>query len=376
VGLRFIPALADMVPYEPGLPIELVKRRFGLEEVVKLASNEYPLPPFPEVREAVIKAIDRLQRYPDGFSTDLRAAIAAHFGRSPDQVTVGCGTCELLYLLGNALLEKGDEVVFAAPSFTTYRNVIDLHEAKPVAIPLVDFAHDLEAMAAAVTPRTKIVLVCNPNNPTGTYVAAAAIARLLERVPDDVLVVVDEAYNEFVTEADSQDALDLQRTHDNVIVLRTFSKIYGLCGLRTGFGLCSPELKAAIDKVRQPFNVNLLGQVAAIEALKHQDQVAQRREANAESRAYMVDRLAARGRATVPTQANFMLVDMDDLCHPHDQVCGTLLSMGAIVRDGNALGCPGWARVSVGTEEEIEFFLDKLASLEVGASERGEGRPS
>ena len=374
--LRFIPALADMVAYAPGLPIELVKRRYGLEDVVKLASNEYPLPPFPEVRDAVIAAIDRLQRYPDGYSTDLREALAAHFGCSPDQVTVGCGTCELLFLLGSVLLEKGDEVVLAEPSFTTYQDVIDLHEATAVAIPLADFTHDLEAMAAAVTPRTKIVFVCNPNNPTGTYVPVAGIARLIERVPDDVLVVVDEAYNEFVTAPDSEDVLALQQAHDNVIILRTFSKIYGLCGLRVGYGLCAPELKAAIDKVRQPFNVNLLGQVAAVEALKHQDQVAQRREANAELRAYMVDRLAACGRATVPSQANFMLVDMRDLCHPHDQVCGTLLSMGAIVRDGHALGCPGWARVSVGTQDEIDFFLRKLASLEVGAPADSDGRTS
>ena len=376
MALRFIPALAGIVPYEPGLPIELVKRRFGLSEVVKLASNEHPLPPFDEVKRVIIETLDDLNRYPDGYSTDLRAALAAHFGRRPEQVAVGCGTCELLYLLGAALLDKGDEVVLAEPSFTSYRDIIDLHEARAVAIPLVDFTHDLEAMAAAVTPRTKMVLVCNPNNPTGTYVAAADIARLVEAVPDDVLVVVDEAYNEFVTAPDSQDALELQQAHDNVIVLRTFSKIYGLCGLRVGYGLCAPELKSALDKVRQPFNVNLLAQVAAVEALKHQDQVARRREVNAELRAVMVDRLAARGRATVPSQANFMLVDTNDLCHPHDQVCGTLLSMGAIVRDGNALGCPGWARVSVGTEDEIEFFLGKLAALEVGAPGDGEGRPS
>jgi histidinol-phosphate aminotransferase len=376
VTVRFIPALAGMVPYQPGLPIELVQRRFGLEQVVKLASNEYPLPPFPEVKEVVVAAIDRLQRYPDGFSVELREALAAHYGVGPDQVAVGCGTCELLYLLANAILQKGDEVVLAEPSFTSYRDVIDLHEAVPVAIPTVDFVHDLEAMTAAVTPRTKIVFICNPNNPTGTYVPVAGIARLVDNVPDDVLIVIDEAYNEFVTAPDRDDALVLQKGHDNVVVLRTFSKIYGLCGLRTGFGLCAPEVKDAIDKVRQPFNVNLLGQLAAVEALKHQDLVAERRESNARLRALMVERLAARGRATVPSQANFMLVDMNDLCDPHDKVCGTLLSMGAIVRDGNALGCPGWARVSVGTHDEIEFFLDKLASLEVGVQEAGEGRTS
>lgn len=374
--VRFIPALAGIVPYQPGLPIEVVKRRFGIDEVAKLASNEYPLPPFPEVKEAVTGAVDRLQRYPDGSSTQLREALAAHHDRSPEEVTIGCGTCELLYLLATALLEKGDEVVLADPSFSSYRDVIDIHGAVPVVVPLVDFAHDLEAMAAAVTPRTKIVFVCNPNNPTGTYVAAADVKHFVERVPEDVLVVIDEAYIEFVTRPDRDDCLAVQKEHDNVIVLRTFSKIYGLCGLRTGYGLCAPAVKQAVDKVRQPFNVNLLGQLAAVEALKHQDQVAARRESNAALRDGMATRLAARGRATVPSEANFMLVDMNGLRQPHDEVCATLLSMGVIIRDGNALGCPGWARVSVGTQEEIEFFLQKLASLEVGAQETGEGRPS
>jgi histidinol-phosphate aminotransferase len=376
VTVSFIPELAGIVPYQPGLPIEVVQRRFGLEHVVKLASNEFPLPPFPEVKEVVVGALDRLQRYPDGFSTDLREALGAHYRRSPDEITVGAGTCELLYLLAHAVLERGDEVVLAEPSFTTYRDVIDIRGAVPVAVPLVDFRHDLEAMAAAVTARTKIVFVCNPNNPTGTYVPNAAVRRLVEGLPDDVMVVIDEAYIEFVTAPDRDDALELQRRHDNVVVLRTFSKIYGLCGLRTGYGVCAPEVKQAIDKVRQPFNVNLLGQLAAVEALKHKDQVAERRAANAARRAHMAERLAARGRATVPSQANFMLVAMNDLCDPHDEVCGTLLSLGAIVRDGNALGCPGWARVSVGTHEEIEFFLQQLASLEVDAQATGEGRPS
>src|SRR5665647_2217570 len=314
--MRFVPALADIVPYVPGLPIEIVMRRYGLSEVVKLASNEFPLPPFDEVKRVIIEALDDLNRYPDGDATDLRAALAAHYGCVAEQIAVGSGSCELLMLLGDALLEKGDEVVFAHPSFVVYNDVCRLHEARAVAVPLVDFTHDLEAMAAAVTPHTKMVLVCNPNNPTGTYVPVADIARLVEAVPGDVLVVVDEAYNEFVTATDSQDAL------------------------------------------------------------KHQDQVARRREVNAELRADMVEQLAAQGRATVPSQANFMLVNTCDLCQPQDQVCQSLLSMGAIVRDGNALGCPGWARVSVGTQNEIEFFLRRLASLEVGAPGEGEGRPS
>jgi histidinol-phosphate aminotransferase len=361
--VRFIPELAGIVPYQPGLPIEAVQRRYGLEQVVKLASNEFPLPPFPEVREVVLQALDRLQRYPDGFSTDLRQALAAVYDQSAEQITVGCGTCELLYLLAHAVLERGDEVVLATPSFTSYRDVIDIRGAVPVAVPLKDHAHDLEAMAAAITPCTRMVFVCNPNNPTGTYLPSAAVKRFVEHVPEDVMVVIDEAYIEFVTAADREGSLEIQKDHDNVVILRTFSKIYGLCGLRTGYGICAPEVKQAVDKVRQPFNVNLLGQLAAVEALKHPDQVAGRRETNARLRDHLVARLAERGRATVPTQANFMLVDINDLRHPQEQVCEALLSMGAIVRDGNALGCPGWARVTVGTEDEIEFFLDKLALL-------------
>jgi len=374
--MRFIPELGDMIPYEPGQPLELVMRRFGLTEVVKLASNEFPLPPFDEVREAVVAAIDDLNRYPDGHCTDLRDALAAHYGRTSDEIAVGNGSCELLMLLGDILLERGDEVVFADPSFTVYHDVCLRHGAKAVAVPTVDFEHDLEAMAAAVTKRTKMVFVCNPNNPTGTYVPVAGIVALIESVPSDVLVVVDEAYNEFVRAADAQDALPLQAAHENVVVLRTFSKIYGLCGMRVGYGICTPDLKAALDKVRQPFNVNRLAQAAACEALKHQDEVAERAALNAESRAYMVDRLAAMGRATVPSEANFMLVDVRGLNVPQEKVFEALLAQGAIVRDGNALGCPGWSRVSVGTRAEIDFFLGRLASLAPRVGAQGEGRTS
>jgi histidinol-phosphate aminotransferase len=372
--MRLVSALDNIVAYEPGQPIELVMRRFGLSEVVNLASNEFPQPPFPEVKEAILAAIDDLNRYPDGCSTDLRAALAQHYGVSPGQVAVGAGSCELLLLLGDVLLERGDEVVFADPSFVVYDDVCLRHDATAVRVPLVDFAHDLDAMAAAVTPRTKMVIVCNPNNPTGTYVPAKGIAKLVDAVPDDVLVVVDEAYNEFVTAPDAQDALKLQAARDNVLILRTFSKIYGLCGLRVGYGLGPEVLRQAFDKVRQPFNVNRLAQAAAIEALKHQDQVALRRDENARLRDTMVSALAARGRGTVPSEANFMLVDTQDLCHPHEEVCGVLLSTGAIVRDGNALGCPGWARVSVGTQSEIDFFLRQLAALEVDAQQDVQGR--
>jgi len=355
--------------------MDLVMRRYGLEEVVKLASNEFPLPPFDEVKAVITAALDALNRYPDGHATDLRAALAAHYGRAPEQIVVGNGSCELLLLLGNALLEPGDEVVYAQPSFSLYPTVCLLHDAAAVEVPVRDYAHDLPAMVAAVTPRTRMLIICNPNNPTGTYVPAAAIAEVVAAVPDSVLVVLDEAYNEFVTAADWQDTVALQTEHENVMTLRTFSKIYGLCGLRVGYGLCSEELRQAIDKVRQPFNVNQLAQVAAVEALKHQGQVLERRVQNADLREYMAAALRSMGRAIVPSQANYMLVGIEDLCRPQEQVCEALMQLGAIVRDGNALGCPGWARVSVGTRQEIDFFLERLASLEPAArpaQQRGE----
>jgi histidinol-phosphate aminotransferase len=368
--VRFVSALDRISPYEPGATSEHVMRRYGLDEVVKLASNESPLPPFAAVKRAVAEAIDDLNRYPDGSALALRHALAATYDRDPEGVAVGSGSCELLLLLAGILLEPGDEVVFADPSFTVYGVLCHLHEAHGVRVPLRDFAHDLEAMARAVTPATRMLIVCNPNNPTGTYVAAAAIARLVERVPDDVLIVLDEAYNEFVTAPDAQGTLVLAREHENVCILRTFSKIYGLCGLRVGYALCSPDVKAALDKVRQPFNVNHLAQVAAVEALRHQDEVEERRRLNDEARAYLTGRLSAMGRASVPSEANFMLVDVRGVCAPGVAVCGRLMELGAIVRDGDQLGCPGWARVSVGTREEIDFFLERLAAV----GDDGKGR--
>ncbi|MFA4966437.1 MAG: histidinol-phosphate transaminase [Thermoleophilia bacterium] len=362
--MRFNPAIEKIVPYSPGTSIEHVMRRYGLESVVKLASNEMPLPPFPEVKAAIVAALDGLNRYPDGDAVDLREALATRYQRPVEEVAVGNGSCELLMLLGEALLERGDEVVFADPSFVVYGDVCRLREASAVAVPVLpDFGHDLAAMAAAVSPRTKMIIVCNPNNPTGNYLPASEIAAFVDAVPEDVLVVLDEAYNECVTAPDSQGTLRLQAGRPNVCILRTFSKVYGLAGLRIGYGLCPEPLKSALDKVRQPFNTSRLAQVAAVEALKHDERVLERRRSNADLRDYMTGELAATGRATVPTEANFMLVDINDLCPPQEQVCDALMQLGAIVRDGNKLGCPGWARVTIGTREEIDFFLERLASL-------------
>lgn len=363
--MRFLPALEGIVPYMPGTPIEDVKREYDLKDVVKLASNEFPLPPFAEVKAAVMAAFDEVNRYPDGACLDLRQALADRFGRSIAEIAVGNGMDDLLELLGDALLDHGDEVVFADPSFMLYEDICARRGAVAVMIPLLPgYDHDLDAMAAAVTPSTKLVIVCNPNNPTGNYLPAAEIAAFVDKLPEDVLVVIDEAYNEFVAADDWQDTLKLQAEKPNVCVFRTFSKGYGLAGLRVGYGVCPTLVTDALDKVRQPFNVNRLAQVAAIEALKHQDQVLARRRMVIEAREYLQDALARMGRAVVPSQTNFVLVSIEGLSVPQEKVCEALKAMGVIVRDGNGLGCPGWARVSMGTRDEIDCFLERLRALE------------
>ena len=364
--MRFLPQIQDIAPYTPGTPIETVMRRYGLTDVVKLASNEFPLPPFAEVKAAVMAAFDDVNRYPDGDALDLREALAEHYGRPLEQIAVGHGMDDLLELLGDALLDHGDEVIFADPSFMLYEHVCKRRDAKMVMIPLLpDFAHDLQGMADAIGPRTKLIIICNPNNPTGNYLPAAEIAAFVDNVPEDVLVVIDEAYNEFVAAADWQDTLKLQAEKPNVCVFRTFSKVYGLAGLRVAYGLCPEQVRDALDKTRQPFNVNRLAQVAALEALKHQDQVRERRRMMIEAREYMQGKLTSTGRKVVPSETNFVLVSIEGLKVPQEDVCEALMALGVIVRDGNGLGCPGWARVTVGTRDEIDFFLERLRSLEL-----------
>ena len=367
--MRFLPALDGIVPYEPGAPIENVMRQYGLTEVVKLASNEFPLPPLAEVKAAVIAALDEVNRYPDGDSLDLRHALAELFGRRIEEIAVGNGMDDLLELLGDTMLDHGDEVIFADPSFMLYEDVCERRDAKMVMIPLLpDFGHDLDAMAAAVTPRTKLIIVCNPNNPTGNYLPAAEIAAFVDKIPEDVLVLIDEAYNEFVSADDCDDTLRLQAERPNVCLFRTFSKAYGLAGLRVAYGICPEVVREAIDKVRQPFNVNRLAQVAALEALKHRDQVLERRRMIIEMREYLEGALASMDRPVIPSQTNFVLVSIEGLSVPQEKVCEALMAMGVIVRDGNGLGCPGWARVSTGTRDEMDFFLDRLRRLEPQAS--------
>jgi histidinol-phosphate aminotransferase len=328
-------------------------------ELVKLASNETPWPPHPQVLEAAEAAMRGLNRYPDPEKGLLRRRIAERCGLPATRVAVGNGSCEILLAAADAMLEPGAEVVYAWPSFSIYPHLAAMSGARAIEVPLDDEGrHDLEAMAREVTHATRIVLVCNPNNPTASAVPVDAISELAAEVPRHVAVIVDEAYVEFSTLQDPDESLDLLRRHPNVVLLRTFSKVYGLCGLRVGYALGSEEFRLAVDRVRQPFSVNAPAQAAAAEALLHQDEVERRVERTAIERLHVETELEARGLETTDSEANFSWVSLGD--RDEDEVVRGLGERGVIVRAGADLGGPGHLRVTYGTRPENDRFLAAL----------------
>lgn len=362
--IRTSPRLAAMPHYEPGLTTAEVLARFGLRSAVKLASNESPFPPMPEVAEAVAGGVATLNRYPDGPARTLRAELAERHGVEASQVAVGNGSCELLLLAGQALLDPGATVMYATPSFSLYGHLAAASGAQAVEVPLAeDHGHDLDTMAALVDERTRLVVICNPNNPTGVYRPADAIEAFLDQVPEDLPVLVDEAYNEFVAAPDRGRVLSLARRRPNLLVTRTFSKAHGLCGLRVGYAVGSGDWVCAIDTVRQPFNTNALAQAAAIESFRRQSELDRRVRATIAARADLVSGLETEGWGVLPSEANFVLALPPALLGEGPDVHRALLERGVIVRDGTSLGCPGWLRISVGTPEEHAVFAAARASL-------------
>jgi histidinol-phosphate aminotransferase len=364
VTIRSSPRLDAMPRYEPGLTTAEVLARFGLDAAVKLASNESPFPPLPEVAEVIAAGVAGLNRYPDGPGRALRRALAERHGVGPDEVVLGNGSCELILLAGQALLDPGTSVVHAAPSFALYPHLAAAAGAEAVVVPLAgDDGHDLEAMAAAVDERTRLVVVCNPNNPTGVYRGADEIERFLDALPEDLPVLVDEAYFEFVDRPDAGRTMSLARERPNLLVTRTFSKAHGLCGLRVGYGVGGAGWIDALDRVRQPFNTNALAQAAALESLRHPAALDRRVRETVSERDRIADALAETGWAFTPSQGNFILVAPDDPAAGSPGVHGQLLRLGVIVRDGASLGCPGRLRVSIGTPEENTAFLSARAEV-------------
>lgn len=362
---RFRASIADLVPYEPGKPVEEVQRELGLDRVVKLASNEGPFPPFPAALEAIERAAGELNRYPDGGVYRLRAALAERHDVAFEEVVVGGGADGVIDLLSQATLDPGDEVVCAWPSFPSY--VLDALKlgAAPVKVPLRDHVHDLDALAAAVGPRTKLVYVCHPNNPTGTANGRAELRAFVERMPDHVLTVVDQAYFEYIDDPDYLDAVaELFKAGLRVMVLRTFSKIYGLAGVRVGYGIAPADVVAATSKVRRAFDVTAPAQAAALASLDAPDELARRRDLNGAGRERLAEILRAHGLDPVPSLGNFLYADVED----GRDLFERLLREGVIVRPLAGFGAPGAIRVTVGTSEENELFEAALGHVLSGVS--------
>ena len=362
----FRPAIADLVPYEPGKPVEEVQRELGLERVVKLASNEGPFPPFPAALEAMERAARELNRYPDGGSWALRSALAAHHDVKFEEIVVGSGADGVIDLLSQATLDAGDEIVLGWPSFPSY--VLDAAKLGATAkcVPLHNHAYDLDALLDAVGPRTKLVYVCHPNNPTGTGNARAELLEFFERVPGYVLTVLDQAYFEYIDDPEYADGIEeVFKQGRRVVVLRTFSKIYGLAGLRVGYGVAPADVVLATSKVRRAFDVTAPAQAAAIASIGESEELARRRAANAVGRAQLEETLRAHGLEPAgPALGNFVYVEVGDGRSLFDR----LLREGVIVRPLASFGAPEAIRVSVGTEDENAFFAAALGHVLSGVS--------
>ena len=344
--------------YEPGKPIEYVARELGLDPagIIKLASNENPFGPSPLALAAAKQALEHGELYPDGGCFALRQKLAAVRGLGADQFVIGNGSNEIIELLGHAFVGAGDEVVMGAPAFVVYKLVTLLFGAKAVEVPLRDWRHDLPAIAAAITPRTKLVYVCTPNNPTGTASTETELIAFIEALPDHVIAIVDEAYAEYVENA--PDLRPLIRAGRKVVCLRTFSKIYGLASLRIGYGYAAAELCALLNRVRQPFNVNAIAQAAALAALDDHAFAERCARENRAGLRQIEDGCRRLGLAFVPSVANFMLIRVGD----GGRVFDAMQRNGVIVRPVKSYGLPEWVRVTVGTREQNERLLATLAA--------------
>jgi len=365
-GGLFRRSIADLIPYEPGKPIEEVQRELGLDRVVKLASNEGPFPPFPAAVEALERATPDLNRYPDGGVYALRTALAELHGVELEEVIVGAGADGVIDLLSQATLDVGDEIVCGWPSFPSY--VLDALKlgAVPRKVPLRDHVYDLDAMLAEVGPRMKLVYVCHPNNPTGTANGRDELVAFVERLPEHVLAVVDQAYFEYVDDPDYADGVaELFKQGRRVVVLRTFSKIYGLAGLRVGYGIAPKDVVTATSKVRRAFDVAATAQAAALASLGDEAELARRRALNAAGREELGETLRAHGLEPAgPALGNFLFADVGDGAALFDR----LLRQGVIVRPLASFGAPEAIRVTVGTPEENAFFAVCLGQVLSGVS--------
>ena len=357
--------IAAIAPYQAGKPIEELAREFGLDasKIVKLASNENPLGMPESAKQALSAAVAHLGRYPDPAGFDLKKAISQRFGVDQSWLTLGNGSNDILELVASALIEPGSAVVYSQFAFVVYRLATQARGAKHLVVPAKDHGHDLPAMLQAITPETKIVYVANPNNPTGTYLSIEAIENFLAGVAarhgTRVTVVLDEAYNEFLEPALRVDGVALVKRYPNLIVSRSFSKAYGLAGLRVGFAMAQPVLTDLLNRVRQPFNVNSLAQAAAIAALNDKEFLTKSFAVNRDGKEQLQKAFETLGLQFVPSYANFVLVKVGDAARINLE----LLKRGVIVRPVAGDGLPEWLRVSIGLPQENQTFLDALTAI-------------
>jgi histidinol-phosphate aminotransferase len=353
------PQLRDLAVYEPGKPIEETARELGADasKIIKLASNENPLGPSPKALAAMRGALESAHLYPDGGGYYLREALAARLGCTRDHLILGSGSNEIIEFLGHAFLNRGDDVIASEHAFIAYKLVAAVFGARTIEVPSPDLRHDLDGMIAAITPKTRLIFVANPNNPTGTLACQEEVDRFIERVPENVVVVFDEAYFEYLD--DPPDTLRFVRAGRNVAVLRTFSKIQGLASLRIGYGIARPELIQVLQKTRQPFNVNGLAQAAALAGLEDDEHRRETKCITDEGRAYLQEQFSAMNLPFIPSAANFVLVKVGDGAKTFRKLLGRRI----IVRALKGYNLPEWIRISVGTMEQNRRCIAALREV-------------
>ena len=358
------PYVRAIAPYQPGKPISELAREYGLDErsIIKLASNENPLGLSPRAKAAIERELAELPRYPDGNAFDLKAALGGRYAVPTEGIVVGNGSNDVLELAAAAFLAPGRSSVYSQHAFAVYPLATQARGAKGIVVPAKDFGHDLDAMLAAIAPDTRIVFIANPNNPTGTFVPGAALEAFVGRVPRDVLVVIDEAYNDYLPAGLRYDSVGWLARHPNLLITRTFSKVYALAGLRVGFGLCDPKIADLLNRVRQPFNVNNLALVAAAAALADSEFVAQSYEVNSAGMSQLERGFKALGLEWIPSVGNFVSVRIPRAGGKPQaaSVFEKLLRQGVIVRPVAGYGMPDHLRVTIGLREENERFLAAL----------------
>ncbi len=354
------PGVRELQPYQPGKPVEELERELGLTDVIKLASNENPLGAGPGVIDALHSVLPELSRYPDGSAWVLKNRLSEFLGVTPEQLTIGNGSNDVLELLARVYLSPDHEAIVSQHSFVVYPLVTRALGAKLTVVPARDYAQDLDATLAAISERTRIIFIANPNNPTGTWVNRTDLTGFLDQVPDDVLVVLDEAYFEYVREPEYPDGIDLNSRFENVVVTRTFSKAYGLAALRIGYAVSHPDIADLMNRIRQPFNVNSMSMVAALAALDEQEHVDRSVELNSRGMEFLKAGCERLGLSWIPSVANFLAIDMGRDAMP---VYEALLARGVIVRPVGIYEMPNHLRVTVGTMEENSRFISALEKV-------------